>query len=524
MHQFVDQRCDQEQYYAGAQQGPEAEGVAGQRRLNRHAAFAADVAGEDTRQVVADTGGQEPAAHAQANQTYWRQFGDHRQADRRQAQLADRLQHVDGCQGPERDLVIGANQARQCKDQQAEGQRIAQQAQAEFARDRRVDVVARQEHPDGGNHGRQDDDGDRVDGLEVGGREDPEAQVAVDDVFSQEGKRAACLFEEHPEQDVEGEDQQHGDDFVTCHFAIAHTFDDQHHCQDQEQRGQDDLQRFSADGQQEVHQRDHAQAAQGHPDDAFRAFGADFWRADAFQGAAADEEPDQADQHAEAGSDEYHLVGRHGVGAEDRFGQPLGDHWRDQGAHIDTHVEDREATVAALIGSRIQLADHGRDVRLEHAVTDDHRCQAQVEDILVWYGDAEQAGSHEGGAQQDGALVADDTVGDIAAEQGAGIHQREEGTVGQGGRSLSRSIAAMELGHDVQYQRPANSVEREAFPEFSHEQHPQWAWMAHNLLELGNNGFLVGRSRTAHAVPPENYYSESIKQTYGIEPVQWALS
>ena len=53
MHQFVDQRCDQEQDHAGAQQGPEAEGVAGQGRLHRHAARAADVAGEDARQVVA---------------------------------------------------------------------------------------------------------------------------------------------------------------------------------------------------------------------------------------------------------------------------------------------------------------------------------------------------------------------------------------------------------------------------------------------------------------------------------------
>jgi hypothetical protein len=117
-----------------------------------------------------------------------------------------------------------------------------------------------------------------------------QAQVAVDDLVGQEGERAASLFEEHPEQDVEDEDQQHGDDAVARHLAIADAFDHQHHGQADEQHGQDDLQ-LSAPTVSRKYIRDHAQATQGDPDDAHRAAGTGFRRADALQGAAADVEP-----------------------------------------------------------------------------------------------------------------------------------------------------------------------------------------------------------------------------------------
>ncbi len=132
----------------------------------------------------------------------------------------------------------------------------------------------------------------------------------------------------------------------------------------------------------------------------------------------------------------------------------------------------------------VQLADHGRDVRLEHAVADDDGRQAELEDILARDGDHEQAGRHEDRADEDRTLVADDTVGHVAAEDGAGVHQREVGTVGQVGVGLADRVAAVELGDDVEHQGPTDAVESEPFPEFGHEQHPQWRWMAHELLEF----------------------------------------
>src|SRR5690606_16112423 len=68
VHQALDQRRDEEQQHAGAQQRPEAEGVAGMRGLDGHAALAADPRSKDARQVVADRDRQEPAAHRQAGE------------------------------------------------------------------------------------------------------------------------------------------------------------------------------------------------------------------------------------------------------------------------------------------------------------------------------------------------------------------------------------------------------------------------------------------------------------------------
>ena len=46
------------------------------------------------------------------------------------------------------------------------------------------------------------------------------AEVAVDDLVGEEGEGAAGLLEEHPEQDVEGEDDQHRDRLVARDRAV----------------------------------------------------------------------------------------------------------------------------------------------------------------------------------------------------------------------------------------------------------------------------------------------------------------
>jgi hypothetical protein len=52
---------------------------------------------------------------------------------------------------------------------------------------------------------------------------------------------------------------------------------------------------------------------------------------------------------------------------------------RQQRADVDAHVEDGEARVATLVAGGVQLADQGRDDRLEQAVADDDRGQAKLE-------------------------------------------------------------------------------------------------------------------------------------------------
>jgi hypothetical protein len=165
--------------------------------------------------------------------------------------------------------------------------------------------------------------------------------------------------------------------------------------------------------------------------------------------------------------------------------QQLRRYWRDHGAQVDAHVEDREARIAARIGLRIKPPDHGRDDRLEQAIADDHGRQAEIEHARIRNRDQEQPGRHDQCTQQDRALEADELVGDVTAEDRAGVHQCEIGTVEFARRLLAAGVAAVELRHDVQHHCPTDSVEREAFPELGHEEHPQRLGMPEDLLELG---------------------------------------
>eukprot|EP01092_Planopodium_desertum_P010860 TRINITY_DN49050_c0_g5_i1.p1 TRINITY_DN49050_c0_g5~~TRINITY_DN49050_c0_g5_i1.p1 ORF type:complete len:645 (-),score=247.89 TRINITY_DN49050_c0_g5_i1:8-1942(-) len=481
MHQLVDQRRDQEQDHARTDQGPEPEGIPLQGRFDRHATFTADRTGEDARQVVADAGGQEPAAHAETDQAHRGQLGHHRQADRRQAQLTDGLDDVDHEQGPERDLAVH-DHGRQGEHQQGEGRAVEQQAEAELARDGRIGAA--QGHPDPGDDRRQGDDRHRVDRLEPRGREGPLTQLAVDDVLGQEGEGAAGLFEEHPEHDVEGEDDQHGDHTVALHLALADAFHQQQHGQGSEHHAKDPGQRGGAGGEQEVGHRNGEQRTDQHHDDAAEAFGTGRRCTDALQAGTTDVEPHQRDQHAHAGSDEHDLVGRHFRGAEDLAGQVLGQHRSDHRADVDAHVEDGEARVAAFVLQAVQLADHGRDVGLEQTVADDDRGQAELEDVLLRQRDHEQADGHDDRAGQDRALVTQYPVGHVTAEDRRGVHQRQVGAVDAAGVAFTGGVAVVELGNDVQHQRPADAVERKALPELGHEQHPQRARVAHRGVEV----------------------------------------
>jgi hypothetical protein len=270
-----------------------------------------------------------------------------------------------------------------------------------------------------------------------------------------------------------------------------------------------------AEREQRVDQRDHAQCADGHVGHSTAARRFRRRPADALKLAPADVEPDHADQHADAGRAEHVLVGGRRVGAEHRGCQPAGDDRCDERTHVDAHVEDREARVAALVADRVQLADHGRDVRLEQAVADDDRGETDFEQHRLGHHDHEQARRHEHGADQDRALVADDLVGDVATEDRAGVDQREIGPVGEVGFGLAGLIAPVELRHDVEHQGPADAVEREPLPELRHEQHPQRARVAHDLLELRDRAPVQRIRGSAHAVSPGGVVKSPLDVTAG---------
>src|SRR5206468_1701409 len=55
--------------------------------------------------------------------------------------------------------------------------------------------------------------------------EQPIAEVAVHDLFGEKIERGTGLLEEHPEQAVEDEHDQHRDHLVARHRAFARAFD-----------------------------------------------------------------------------------------------------------------------------------------------------------------------------------------------------------------------------------------------------------------------------------------------------------
>src|SRR3546814_2068395 len=86
-------------------------------------------------------------------------------------------------------------------------------------------------------------------------------------------------------------------------------------------------------------------------------------------------------------------------------------------------------------------------------------------DLLIEHHDHEITDRRHYRTEQDRALIADHPVGDVAAEDRSGVHQRQKGTVGAAGIRLTAGIATKELRHDVQGQRPAHAVEGKALPE-----------------------------------------------------------
>ena len=473
-----------------------------QRRCRRHAGLAAHPAGEDARQVVADAGREEPTAHAEADQTHRCELGHHREPDRRQAQLAHGLDDVDREQGPERNLAGRGHHARECHHQHHEGEAVEDEPESEFARDGRIRFAHLDPHPCCNRC--QHDDAERVDRLEPRIREHEAAraeEVTIHDLIGQERERTARLLEEHPKQDVKGEDDQHRDGAVALDLPLAHAFHQNHHAQHDEHRGQQPLQSVGADRQEEVDHWNHDQRAESDVEHLAAPAAVRLRRtADPLQLPAAEPEPHHADQHADTGRDEHDFVGRHRLAAEDTVREPSGQNGCDERTGVDAHVEDGESRIAARIAYRIELSDHRRDVGFEQTVARDDGGEPKLEDRVVRHRDHEQAGRHDHRTQQNRTLVAEDAVGRVAAEDRGRVHKGQVCAVNQIRRRLTRLVAAVELRDHVQHQRPAHAVEGEALPKLGHEEHPQRTWMAEDLLELGDRGRPGRRGSTAHAV------------------------
>ena len=198
---------------------------------------------------------------------------------------------------------------------------------------------------------------------------------------------------------------------------------------------------------------------------------------------------DHGQQHADARGEEAGApaVGR--VLAERRA-----DERREERADVDAHVEDDEGTVAARVALRVEVAHHGRDVRLEEAVADAHEHEAEVEaGRRIRKGDAERGQgkgtrgaqcvercrehelpcSHDETAEDHGLALAEPVVGDPAAEDRGAVDEPQVPAVELQRlrvRPAEAGIHRVRRGRRVQHEERAHAVEAEALPHLRGEQ------------------------------------------------------
>ena len=121
---------------------------------------------------------------------------------------------------------------------------------------------------------------------------------------------------------------------------------------------------------------------------------------------------DQAEHHAEAGRGEAEVP-------VDALREIAGDQRPDECAEVDPHVEDREPGVAPRVARRVQRSDDRADVRLQQAGADDDQGEAGVEEWQRLEGQREVAGGDDDAAEEHAAVLAEEPIGDQAAEDAA---------------------------------------------------------------------------------------------------------
>jgi len=168
--------------------------------------------GGEPHQLCAETGtgghGQVPDAHRLVGERTGCEPGCLGDPDRGEGELGYRLDDVDPDEPQRRDLVAGGED---------EGQRDGQEAQpadehAGTHLGRGVRVAAAESDPEPGHGRREDDDRERVDRQEPGGRKAVPEQCCRDVVRGELGEHGGPLLEHHPEGDRREKERDVGDE------------------------------------------------------------------------------------------------------------------------------------------------------------------------------------------------------------------------------------------------------------------------------------------------------------------------
>ena len=210
--------------------------------------------------------------------------------------------------------------------------------------------------------------------------------IAIDVAFSEQIERGARLLEARPEQ--RAADEQEQDDAHALLLDRIEAGEEEHVGEvgdrDAYKHGAGQLcerERIDGNHAAEHQQVDHEDARNQGPDREPAALGriciVVAMGARGVQTGGAEVMPEQLVLHQA----ERH---QHAARGERRspavvHGQPARDDRTEERAQVDAHVEDREARVAPTAAFRVQIGDHGADVRLQQSDAADDDDQAAVE-------------------------------------------------------------------------------------------------------------------------------------------------
>ena len=254
-----------------------------------------------------------------------------------------------------------------------------------------------------------------VHALQHAGRHVPAEDHAIGVALGEQVERRAGLLEAGPEHRAGGEQRDHRNDAL----ALVQLEAGEEHQVGEVAGGQRDQRPVGDD--RDAHRVERQRAGQrqrgDHHDDDHEADHrppsrglAERHDAGSAEVMLGDLELHQAEQHADRRQREARAP------AERRGGDRHEDRAEER-AEVDAHVEDREAGIAARAAFGIELRDDGADVRLEQADAEHDHQQADEEQLRVAGGERAIAEHDQHAAPEHGALLADQPVGDPAAEQ-----------------------------------------------------------------------------------------------------------
>ena len=127
----------------------------------------------------------------------------------------------------------------------------------------------------------------------------------------------------------------------------------------------------------------------------------------------------------------------------DALREIAGDERPEECAEVDPHVEDREPRVAPRVARRVERTDERADVRLQEAGADDDEGEAGVEEGQRLEREREVAERDDDAADEHAAVLAEEPIGDDAAEDRGAPDAAGVGAVDRRGVRIREAQAAL---------------------------------------------------------------------------------